>query len=512
MKKSTIWELREMSDSREVLSEWPHHFVAWFGYGLIALIAVALIWSFWGHIDYYVRAQGEVRPNEPVSVIRSTVTGRVLETNLSEGQQVRKGDLLFTMDVETQLNTAAILESQFDTVNQEITNLEKYRDSIIQSENLFDATEPNESDYYYRYEKYVTDRDVAIEQVKNANLDFTKLLSDAKTAESNAQNNSQLIKKEIDGLDLLLQSINQGQNLIPKSDAKQYAIFLDYQLNLDRYAALIVQQEIQRTRAEALYAVGGISEKQMESALDDLDSTIRDRERYKNEFRLGIINSIDSLDNNLNDLNSSIKSANVVIESYTDREYSEGLVTEKSKLDALTQTSDAMFNLQNNAYALQKDLGGIQLSISEARVITPIDGTVSLRTEINVGDFLQSGTEIATIIPGTNGELKVVLAVPNADIADMKEGQLVHYRLQALPFREYGELDGRITKISTDSQRDNTGQSYYMVEAELSDTILIGREGTPESIKVGMMVEVRVITKNVRIIHWVLEKLDFIDG
>ncbi|MDR0380987.1 MAG: HlyD family efflux transporter periplasmic adaptor subunit [Oscillospiraceae bacterium] len=512
MKKSTILDMKDLSDSREVLFERPHRFVAWFGYGLIALIAVALIWAFLGRIDYYVKAQGEVRPNESMSVIRNTVTGRVRTVALSEGQRVQKGDLLFSMEVETQLNTASVLERQVASIDLEAANLEKYKTSIVEGENLFDLGDPDELDYYFRYQKYVIDRDVAVEQIKNTNADFSRLMNEAQISESSAQNNRRRIESEIADLQLLLQSIDGGENLIPEDDAETYGRFVDYQLTLARYAALVELQQTQKDRMEALYAAGGASLKELETARYDLESTRQEREKYKNESRLNVSQSLTALRKNLGDLTAAVQSARAVFSAYTDRGYSEDLIAEKSKLDALAVTADTLFTLQNNADTLRKDLHAIRLSIAEANVIAPIDGTVSLQTEINSGDFLQSGTEIATIIPGADGELKVLLAVSNADIADIVEGQTVHYRFSALPFRQYGELEGVITKISADARGNGAGQSHYLVEAALPNTVLVGRDGTPESLKVGMSVEARVITKNARIIHWVLEKMNFIDG
>jgi HlyD family secretion protein len=505
--------MEELSDSREVLAETPHRFMAWFIYLLIAIILTALVWAFVGNIDYYVKVQGEVRPGEVVSNIRNTVTGRVKESYLEEGKSVHKGDLLFAMDVDMQLETSEILERQFDTVGREIKNLEKYRTCIIEGKNLFDADKPEESDYYYRYQKYVTDRDVSAEQVKNTNLDFEKLISDAQLSSETAQNNKTRISHEIDTLHLLLQSVDSNTNLIPKEDVRQHDSFVDYQLNMKRYADLLAQQDTRRKRAEALFAVGGVSKKEKETALYEWQSTALERDTYQNKFRLNINQSLEELEKNREDLSASIKSANAVFSSYSGRGYNAALTAEKSKLDALTGISDTLFTLQNNSDSLQKDLGNIRLSIAEARVISPIDGVINLLTEISVGDYLQSGTEIATIIPGTSGELKIILAVPNADIADIHENQTVHYRFSALPYNEYGELDGAITNISTDVRTDsNSGQSYYLVEAQLPDTVLYGRNQEPASIKVGMALEARVITKNVKIIHWVLEKLNFIDG
>ena len=447
MKKSTIVELKEISDSREVLAEHPHRFVTWFVYILILLLAAALIWACIGETDYYIKAQGEVRPNESVSVIRNTITGRILEVNLSEGQQVKKGDLLFTMDVEELISTSVVLERQLESINNEISNLEKYRTSVMQGVNLFDANVPKELDYYLRYQKYTTDRDIAIEQVKNTNLDITRLYNDSQVAQNNAQKSIGLLQEEIGGFNLLLRSVDEGNNLIPESNAKHFSSFENYKADLNRYDAVIDNYQKQYDRALALYEVGDMSKKQFEAAQFDLESAKNDKEKYINEFRLNIHQNLDSLNKNMSDLNATIRSASVVTSAYSEHEYSEELIAEKSKLDTLAPIPDTLFNLQNNADALQKELNSVRLNIAEADVIAPIDGRVSMNTEMTPGDFLQGGMEIAEIIPGTDGNFKVVLAVLNSDIADIQEEQIVHLRFGALPYQEYGEVDGKVTNI-----------------------------------------------------------------
>jgi HlyD family secretion protein len=337
------------------------------------------------------------------------------------------------------------------------------------------------------------------------------LLKEAQISENSARKNSQFIQAEIAGLELLLRSIEEGKNLIPSSDARHYTSFEDYRINLDRYAALIEKYQLQYDREFTLHGDNVTSKHELESAQHDLESAQRERERYINEFRLNIHRNLENLNRELRDFNTSMQSANIVFNAYYERGYSERLIAEKSRLDTLTSISDALFNHQNSADVLQKELISIQLNIAEARVTAPIDGTINLYTELNVGDFLQSGTEIATILPGVTGEFKVVLAVLNADIAEIREGQIVNFRFNALPFREFGEIEGHVTTISADARNNNIEQSHFLVEAELMDIVLYSRDGKPESIRIGMAVEARVITRNVRIIHWVLEKLNFID-
>jgi HlyD family secretion protein len=511
MNNKLIADMSEMSDSREILSERPHNFVAVFVYILISLLAVAVVWSFIGEIDYYVKAQGEVRPNDAVSTIRSAFTGRVAESNLEEGMSVKKGELLFRVDTQSQLSTTEILEKQQTDIAAEISNLEILRESVIQDANLFDDNDPAQSDYYFKYEKYVTDTAVAAEQVRNTNLDFERLRADASTSNEIAAENRERTAAELDALHILRDSIESGTSLILPEEAEHTARFNDYKLKIEKYEAAIAQNADVLARLEKLYSAGGAARKDVEAAQFELDSIRLELESYESETLLSVTQNISSLEKNLSDLDATIRSAETALSSVSGRGYSERLVREKAKLDMLSSISDTLFSLQNNLDALRKDLGTLRLTINEARIVAPIDGTVSLFSEVNVGDYIQSGTEVAAIIPGTGGDYKVLLAISNADIADIQNGQEIHYRFAALPFDEYGEMTGRVTKISTDARNNNSGQSYYLADAEMDGHILYDKRGEAAEIKVGMSAEARVITQSRKIIFWVLDKLNFID-
>ncbi|MHB8072849.1 HlyD family efflux transporter periplasmic adaptor subunit [Desulfosporosinus fructosivorans] len=152
------------------------------------------------------------------------------------------------------------------------------------------------------------------------------------------------------------------------------------------------------------------------------------------------------------------------------------------------------------------------MNIKEATVTSPIDGIVNLYTEINHGDLLQSGKEIAAIVPDTGSENRIQLIVSNKDIANIKEGQKIKYHFTALPYREYGELEGTVTKVGTDARVEKeSGVSYYMAEATVENKELESYKGVKAQIKVGMACEAQVVTKSKKIIRWLLEKIDLID-
>ena len=54
----------------------------------------------------------------------------------------------------------------------------------------------------------------------------------------------------------------------------------------------------------------------------------------------------------------------------------------------------------------------------------------------------------------------------NNDIAQISEGMTVRYDIAAMPRREFGEIAGQITRISTDIAIDQGMQGYFIVESE----------------------------------------------
>jgi len=561
MNKIIFKDISEISDSREILAEKPQKFVSFFAYILIVLLAIAFIWAFFGEIDTFVRASGEVRPNESVSTIRSTFSGRVLESQLEEGTYVQSGDILLTIDVQHHLNTMEILERQYESIVAEIDNLILFRESILMGENLFDFNDVTQIDFYFRYQRHVTEIDFALEQIRNTNLDIARWSSEARVSSAVASESRNRANSELNALRSLLNAIERGESTMPRIQAEQYRRFADYQVNIAQYENLIAQrtsvidamEELyamgleQYNRAleqsaemlitlELLYEVGGIARIELDTARFEHDSIIFDRdrfsevsqneidnahnelslillerERFTNEIKLYVLQGIANLERQIADFDATIQSAESVLLSIYDMGYSEELVRERHRLDMLSLISDTLLSQQSSRDILQMEINSLRLTIDESQITAQIDGVISMLSVITPGDFIQAGTDIATIIPISGGEHRVLLAVSNADIAEVEVGQEINFRFAALPFADYGEMPGRITRISPDARAGVDGQNYFLVEAEMESGSLFNRHGVESHVRVGMMCEARVITGSQRIIHWVLERLDFIN-
>jgi hypothetical protein len=96
--------------------------------------------------------------------------------------------------------------------------------------------------------------------------------------------------------------------------------------------------------------------------------------------------------------------------------------------------------------------------------------------------------------------------IPSSKINEVAVEQEVNVRFTALPYQEYGEFVGTVTKISSDARTtgNENAISYYVGEVSLN------LSGTDIELVSGMDCEIHVITKQKKIMTWILEKLDFI--
>ncbi|MBP3360213.1 MAG: biotin/lipoyl-binding protein, partial [Clostridia bacterium] len=130
MTKEIILPMNEITDSIEMLHEKPNKGMPIFTWILVLLLAVTLTWCCIGEIDYFIKASGVVRPGESISTISSLMTGRVEMLNISEGDYVKKGDLLFKLDVAELEQSLSAYEEEKLRFETENLNLKKLEESI----------------------------------------------------------------------------------------------------------------------------------------------------------------------------------------------------------------------------------------------------------------------------------------------------------------------------------------------------------------------------------------------
>lgn len=500
--KVFIQDIGEITDSREMLESTPHPVTSVFIYIVAALISIALVWSYFGEIDESVKARGIVRPNQLVGTVRNKVTGRVTDVNIKEGDHVKKGELLYSIDYSLLDTQKDVLENEYEKAVKELKNLEKLRLSILDGKNYFNRELESEKEYYNKFVKYKSDAELQAVETK-INKSALSEVNDA-----------------LAGLTALKESIIENRSMFSENDGVYYNQFIDYSLNLKKLEDAAEQKRELYESSLELAEAGAISKNELESLKMQLDSVEIDIQKYKNEFLLSTNKSIDDYKEKSRQLQISLQSSSLEpgtvpgvsgnVNNLVDE--SGKAVMEKFRIDAIVQVESDIRGQQANIEKLKLELESVKSGISDCGVVSPIDGYISLHGEINTGDLLQSGTEIAAIIPEDDSEFRVQLFVQNKDIANIEVGQEIKYYFTALPYKEYGILSGKVTGIGTDARVDQAkGISYYIAEASLENKPLYGRKGTMAEVKVGMECEAQVIIKTKKVLYYLLEKINLRD-
>lgn len=415
--------------------------------------------------------------------------------------------------------TTTTTNTQKDQIEESIDNLELLIDSINEDENLFSD---EDSSYYQQYVDYTNNlQTYATEEEKqtytnsyimklNQSIDSNKSkLSQLEDDDSNSLKKKNGIKDEISNLEKLEECINDDTNYFDESETEYYSKFLNYKNNIT---------ELQNNIDSQKNSISNLEEKrnsivdeynnEISSTQKVLENAENDLSQYQNKSALDIKSKLDEADKSGDKIKSELEQVKVTPELDNINDQIAGNNLTKNKIETLVSLSDNIKQNTDKINDLESQIENLQLTIDKSTVKASIDGVINIKNDIAKGQLLQTGQEIVTVIPKDDSSYKVQLYVSNKDIANMKIGEKIKYHFDALPYKEYGELNGEITDIAVDSSIDTrSGLSYYIVESEIKNEPLFSYKGEKGELKMGMTCDAQVITKQKKILYYLLEKI-----
>lgn len=236
-----------MSDSKEVYDSRPNPFFMIFTYSILLLIIIALVWMYFGEIETVVKSQGMIRPNDNVSTVSNLISGEITNVNIEDGQVVKSGDVLYTIDHTQMILDRENLYQHIDKATVELELLNRYKKAVEDEKNYF-IKEEKEEEYYIKFTNYLLNYE---SMSHNMNYEEKHL---SQEFSNNALKLNEM-KKEKAFLNLYRKSINEGKNLFNKKSEKEYysqvdKYFLDYKTLQQQYDDK--EQEIRLNTSEEL--------------------------------------------------------------------------------------------------------------------------------------------------------------------------------------------------------------------------------------------------------------------
>lgn len=417
------------------------------------------------------------------------------------------------------------LSSRISKINSELEGLSAYKSSVEQNKNLC-GNYPSYQSMYLLYESSINSMKAEYASGREA------IVSDS-TKESNKVY-LDYYNDQIAGYDKLLSSITTETDLFGEDESTYALMYKEYILTKDEYKKKYENDPVALDSALTTYKNGlltkyGTDRNELKAKADNLSVQLNMSTDLSNKLNTydsnygnsinakyyqtitQIDSSIESLKEEKTNANNNLKLYNVLKEKYDASvdENGEPLVL---SIQVVEQTSMVLNNLEtceNGLKDIQTKIKQVENQINEGSITAEKSGTVNVINTVVVGDALSSGIALATIIPVEESEYKVQMYVSNSDIAGIKVGDSIKYNIAALPYNQYGIVEGKVTKISQDTLIQNGEYSgYYLVEGSISNETLQDDDGNTGEIGIGMQVTGRIVTQKKTIIRYLLEMID----
>ena len=198
----------------------------------------------------------------------------------------------------------------------------------------------------------------------------------------------------------------------------------------------------------------------------------------------------------------------------------------KSELEKISATLDEARNKLTNTIAASKvdfsskieenvkqvaqienQISDTELTLKYQEITSPLDGLVFDLQPAAPG-YVVGGNDkpILKIVP--IDDLVARIFVSNRDIAFLKKGQLVNIRVDAYPYNEFGEIDGKIKSIGSDVLEPNEEYNFYRfpVTIKMDQPFLLHKKKELPLIT-GMSVSVNIILRQRPVISLFTEKI-----
>ncbi len=153
--------------------------------------------------------------------------------------------------------------------------------------------------------------------------------------------------------------------------------------------------------------------------------------------------------------------------------YIENTEEETGKLEAqLAASLDAQEQLVTQAKTelvrnIELTIGELEKFSSSKRIESPVNGVVA-KLLVDPGSYVASAIPVVQVVP-ENAKYIVRLQIHSKDIVLLKEGQPVHFRLEAYPHQTYGQFEGKVLAFEQlEDASTRNGTDRFSVKADIA--------------------------------------------
>ena len=136
-----------------------------------------------------------------------------------------------------------------------------------------------------------------------------------------------------------------------------------------------------------------------------------------------------------------------------------------------------------------------------SKVKSPITGYISKINVTNIEQIVDQGSLLSEVVP-EDDILKIEAQVAPKDIAYVRKGQKAKIAFTAYDMAIYGQVEGNVTKIASNTSATEDGQTYYPAVIEIDNNELINERDKKIVLQSGMISDVSIIGEERTVISY----------
>lgn len=434
---------------------------------LCTLAGGAILWSWIGTFDIVATSQGKIQPMGRVKVVQSLETGKVRSVPVSNGQEVKAGDLLVDLD-DTELRAE---------VDMLAVSLAAFRAEILRRDQALAAISAVESEDGTAAKKNLVSTIAFPENIPPSVRDREQAILEADLAE-------------------LLSVIGRIQAQAKQKQAEAFRLS----------SMLAAQRSLVSTLGERVAMRTSLFQSQSGSKADIIDAT---EVSQRAEADLAeMVGQLSEAENGLEVL--AAEKANTI----------RTFVAENARQRAETA---------RRADEQEQQLKKTTARLKSMQIRSSVNGTVQATAITTVGQIVISGAELMRVVP-TGGPIEIEAYLPNKDIGFVRANMPAVIKIEAFPFTRYGVIEGKVIHVATDAIPEPDAQQIEGAATQAVESLIpignvqrvqnlvfpvtvrpdrtaISVDGQEISLKPGMAVTVEVKTGKRRILEYLISPI-----
>jgi HlyD family secretion protein len=381
--------------------------------------------------------------------ISPEIAGKVIDVNVSEGDEITKDSTLLSLDPNLLTAQLAVAQSQLDSANAALASADLKYNQTLESAIAAQSAQ--------RAKDWQTSAPTEFDQA-NWYIDQTNQIAAAQTELENAKA----------GIDEANTALNDAINNLNNSE------YVNAEKRLaEARAAFLIAKDV-KTQADRASQSGGLSDAAndyYEDASDELDAA---QEAYN-----------DLLDTDAADDIEYARGQVLVAQQRYDAAYARLLTLQTGdQSPAVISAAQTLNQAKTTVEQAQASLSLIEAQIAKLNIVAPIDGVILTRN-VEPGEFIQTGGTALTM--ADLNQITITVYVPENLYGQISLGQNANVSVDSFPDETFNA-----TVIWISNQAEFTPRNVQTVEGRSSTfyAIKLSVENVDDKLKIGMPADV----------------------